>query len=140
MITPTQYTRTYEAAQEMLRDEAQRIARSSDTRSWLMKNIGKAPDQEVIKRAVECIADLTGDTTLRKRVDDDLPRVCQDTYSYREPVPNIYISTVDVGAPMLECPGCKARIQANAFSYAVGNMGYQFCPYCGKDVRKKVNP
>ena len=140
MITATQYTRTYEAAQEMLRDEAQRIARSSETRSWLMKNIGKAPDQEVIKRAVECIADLTGDTTLRKRVDDDLPRVCQDIYSYREPVPNIYVSTVDIGTPMLECPGCKARIQANAFSYAVGNMGYQFCPYCGKDVRKKVNP
>jgi hypothetical protein len=33
-----------------------------------MKNIGKAPEQEVIKRAVECIADLTGDTTLRKKV------------------------------------------------------------------------
>lgn len=68
MITLTQYTRTYEAAQEMLRDEAQRIARSSETRSWLMKNIGKAPEQEVIRRAVECIADLTGDTTLRKKV------------------------------------------------------------------------
>ena len=68
MITPTQYTRTYEAYQRMLHDEAKRIARSSETRAWLMKNIGKAPEQEVIKRAVECIADLTGDTTLRKKV------------------------------------------------------------------------
>lgn len=68
MITATQYTRTHEAHQQILHDEAQRIARSSDTRSWLMKNIGIAPDQEVIKRAVECIADLTGDTVLRKKV------------------------------------------------------------------------
>lgn len=139
-MSVSQYMRLAEAAQNMLRDEAQRIARSSDTRAWLMKNIGKAPEQEVIKRAVECIADLTGDTTLRKRVDDDLPRVCQDAYLYREPIPNIYTKTVDVDAPVMECPGCKGRILSNAFSYAVGNLGYAFCPYCGKDVRKKVNP
>lgn len=70
MITATQYTRIYEAHQRMLHEEAQRIARSSDTRSWLMKNIGKAPEQEVIKRAVECIADLTGDECLRKKVNN----------------------------------------------------------------------
>lgn len=68
MITPTQYTRTYEAHQRVLHDEAKRIARSGVTRVWLMKNIGKAPEQEVIKRAVECIADLTGDECLRKKV------------------------------------------------------------------------
>lgn len=68
MISPSQYTRTYEAHQRVLQDEAKRIARSSDTRSWLMKNIGTAPDGEVIKRAVECIADLTGDECLRKKV------------------------------------------------------------------------
>ena len=68
MITATQYTRLYETWHKNLRDEAIRIARSSDTRSWLMKNIGKAPEQEVIKRAVECIADLTGDECLRKKV------------------------------------------------------------------------
>lgn len=67
-MSVSQYMRLAEAAQKMLRDEAQRIARSSETRSWLMKNIGKAPEQEVIRRAVECIADLTGDTTLRKKV------------------------------------------------------------------------
>lgn len=68
MITPTQYTRTYEAHQRVLHDEAKRIARSGETRSWLMKNIGKAPEQEIITRAVECIADLTGDECLRKKV------------------------------------------------------------------------
>ena len=68
MITPTQYTRTHEAHKKILRDESIRIARSSDTRSWLMKNIDSAPEREVIRRAVECIADLTGDECLRKKV------------------------------------------------------------------------
>lgn len=68
MITATQYTRTHEAHKRILRDEAIRIARSSDTRSWLMKNIDSAPEREVIRRAVECIADLTGDECLRKKV------------------------------------------------------------------------
>ena len=68
MITITQYTRTYEAHQRVLHDEAKRIARSGETRAWLMKNIGEAPEQEVIKRAIECIADLTGDECLRKKV------------------------------------------------------------------------
>mgnify|MGYP003417129367 FL=1 len=68
MITVTQYTRTYEAARKILRDESVRIARSGETRAWLMKNIGKASDGEVIRRAVECIADLTGDECLRKKV------------------------------------------------------------------------
>ena len=68
MITITQYTRTYEAARKILRDESERIARSGETRAWLMKNLGTAPDGEVIRRAVECIADLTGDECLRKKV------------------------------------------------------------------------
>ena len=70
MISLAQYERTHEAHKKILRDEAIRIARSSDTRSWLMKNIGKASEQEVIKSAVECIADLTGDECLRKKVND----------------------------------------------------------------------
>lgn len=68
MITATQYTRTYEAARKILRDESVRIARSGETRAWLMKNLGAAPDGEIIRRAVECIADLTGDECLRKKV------------------------------------------------------------------------
>lgn len=68
MITATQYTRTFESWQKILRDESARIARSGETRAWLMKNLGTASDGEVIKRAVECIADLTGDECLRKKV------------------------------------------------------------------------
>lgn len=68
MISLAQYERTHEAHKKILHEESIRIARSSDTRSWLMKNIGSAPDSEVARRAVECIADLTGDECLRKKV------------------------------------------------------------------------
>lgn len=139
MITITQYTRTYEAHQRVLQDEAKRIARSSTTRSWLMKNIGTAPDDEVIKRAVECIADLTGDQTLAKALVRRQPRVCQEPCQYREPPASKYNTTVDNGSTMLECPECKCRIQYNAFTYAVGTQGFSFCPYCGADVRKETS-
>lgn len=43
----------------------------------------------------------------------------------------------DCGAHLLECPSCKSRIVLNAFTYAVGCLGYAFCPYCGFDVREK---
>lgn len=57
-------------------------------------------------------------------------------YEYREAYPNKYILTVDCGTKMLRCPECKCQIQLYPFSYAVGNRGYSFCPYCGKDLRK----
>lgn len=65
----------------------------------------------------------------------------KEEYTYRKPYPNRYIKTVDCGAKMLECPNpkCKCRIQAAPFSYAVGNYGYKFCPYCGEDVRKEAD-
>ena len=56
--------------------------------------------------------------------------------SYSEPEPNKYISRIDTECIMLECPECKSRIIATAFSYAVGTKGYSFCPYCGADLRK----
>ncbi|MBQ1457662.1 MAG: hypothetical protein IIZ20_04095 [Butyrivibrio sp.] len=67
----------------------------------------------------------------------------KDTYlnsysRYREPEPNRYISRIDTECIMLECPECKSRIIATAFSFAVGTKGYSFCPYCGKDMRKEV--
>ena len=58
-------------------------------------------------------------------------------YEFREPYPNRYRITEDCGTKMLECPFCKCRIQAINFSYAVGNRGYSYCPYCGEYVRKK---
>ena len=64
MITPTQYTRTYEAHQRVLHNEAQRIARSGETRSWLNKNA--AVDRQTVEMALQCIGDLTGDYTAIK--------------------------------------------------------------------------
>ena len=58
-------------------------------------------------------------------------------YEGRQPVPNRYIVTWDTGQKMLECPECENRIQAYPFTYAVGNLGYRFCPYCGENVQKQ---
>lgn len=57
-------------------------------------------------------------------------------YSLRRPVPNKYIIEIDNGYKMLKCPKCECRIISIHFSYAVGNCGYSFCPYCGEDLRK----
>lgn len=56
---------------------------------------------------------------------------------YCDSEPNKYVSRIDTECIMLECPECKSRIIANAFSYAVGSKGYSFCPYCGADMRKE---
>ena len=56
-------------------------------------------------------------------------------YSF-DPIPNYYIMRIDTECILLECPHCKGRIISTAFSYAVGNQGYAFCPYCGEDLRK----
>lgn len=64
MITATQYTRTYEAHQRMLHDEAKRIANSSEARVWLNKNA--AIDKETVEKALSCIGDLTGDYSALK--------------------------------------------------------------------------
>lgn len=66
MITATQYTRTYEAHQRMLHDEAKRINASADARSYLMKNLQTGDAEELLGVAVVCIANMTGDKTLIK--------------------------------------------------------------------------
>ena len=95
--------------------------------------------EELLGAAVVCIADLTGDKTLAKALVRRQPRVCQEPCQYREPPANKYNTTVDNGSTMLECPECKCRIQYNAFTYAVGTLGFSFCPYCGADVREEMN-
>ena len=64
MITPTQYTRTYEAHQRVLQDEAKRIADSTEARVWLNKNA--TVDRQTVEMALQCIGDLTGDYTAIK--------------------------------------------------------------------------
>ena len=64
MITPTQYTRTYEAHQRVLQGESKRIADSTEARVWLNKNA--AVDRQTVEMALQCVGDLTGDYTAIK--------------------------------------------------------------------------
>lgn len=66
MITLTQYTRTYEAYQRVLQDEAKRIAASTTERAYLMKYLKDGDSEELLKVAVNCISNMTGDGTLLK--------------------------------------------------------------------------
>ena len=68
----------------------------------------------------------------------DTPRLCQTPSLYAaEPIKNNYKKVIDCGAKLLECPSCKCRIVLNAFSYAVGFLGYAYCPYCGTKTKKE---
>ena len=71
------------------------------------------------------------------RIQDEKLEEFRDIYEYRNPIPNNWIHRVDTGIGMLECPKCECRANEAMFSYAVGNRGYSFCPYCGEDLRKK---
>lgn len=64
----------------------------------------------------------------------------EEEYELRNPIPNRYRTCFDTDYKMLECPKCECRITASFFSYAVGDNGYGFCPYCGEDLREKSNP
>ena len=83
--------------------------------------------------------EMADDFTWLKAIDSvDTPRLCQTPSLYAaEPIKNIYKKVVDNGSTLFECPSCKCRIVVNAFNYAVGCLGYAFCPYCGFDVREK---
>lgn len=60
------YIRQQEAYQQMLQDEAKRIADSTEARAWLNKNVGYLPAEECLKVALRCIGNLTGDYTASK--------------------------------------------------------------------------
>lgn len=68
MITAKQYTEAYVAYRTQLRENAERISKSSECRKYLIKNTDSAPWSDLLKVAVECIADLTGDECFRKQV------------------------------------------------------------------------
>lgn len=69
MITATQYTRTYEAYQRILHDEAKRIAASTTERAYLMKNLKNGDAEELLKVSVNCISNMTGDGTILKALE-----------------------------------------------------------------------
>lgn len=44
--------------------------------------------------------------------------------------------TIDNDEDMYTCPKCESRMVAESYDRAVGLEGYNFCPYCGTDMRK----
>ena len=41
----------------------------------------------------------------------------------------------DLGVEFLACTSCKCRVFKDHYGHAVGNWGYNYCPYCGADMR-----
>ena len=72
---------------------------------------------------------------------DDMPTVSinDEPYTYRQPVKNKWLKRIDNDCQMLECPKCECRVLATDYSFAVGNKGYSFCPYCGADLREETD-
>lgn len=74
MISTKQYTDTYNLWKKSLLDSAEKIAKSSECRKFLLKNSETAPYDVLLRAAVECIYDLTGDECFRKGVTERLER------------------------------------------------------------------
>lgn len=45
--------------------------------------------------------------------------------------------TIDNGFKMYTCPECECRMTKNHYDFAVGLKGFNYCPYCGSDMRKE---
>lgn len=73
-ITPEDFIKNHEHYEKLLRDEADRIRRSSETRKLLMKNIKTGDPLELLEKACECIYELTGDLIF----DDAIKRAIED--------------------------------------------------------------
>ena len=74
MPTIKQYTDNYVRWREMLQQNAERIARSSEVRTVLNKTAESAPLTELFILAVNCIADLTNDEAFRTQVIEKIER------------------------------------------------------------------
>ena len=68
MITAQKYTETYNLWKAQLQDGADKIARSSECRKYLIKNSSDGDSLELLQAAVNCIYDLTGDRCFLKEV------------------------------------------------------------------------
>lgn len=66
-ITIKEYTDSYQRWTSMLRDEAERIRKSSDAKTFIYKNVETASAPELLKVCFNCIADLTGDEGFRRQ-------------------------------------------------------------------------
>ena len=47
-----------------------------------------------------------------------------------------WIVDTDTGTEMLRCESCGSRMVAEYYRKAVGLRGYDYCPYCGADMRE----
>lgn len=76
MKVPTikQYTDNYERWTASLRENARRIEDSTYCRAYLTQNAATAPWDELLKAAVTCIYDLTGDSQFRDQVIKQIER------------------------------------------------------------------
>lgn len=74
MITPKQYTDTYNRYTNMLRDYNEKIEKSSEVRKTLIKNTDTADPFDLLQEAVNCIYDLTGDRCFLKEVTEAIER------------------------------------------------------------------
>lgn len=74
VITVKQYTDTYDRYHQYLRENAERIVKSSETRKYLMNESATAPLEDLLTEAVKCISDLTGDSILAKHVIKNIER------------------------------------------------------------------
>lgn len=105
---------------------------------WEEMQLGYVDDTSTfLQEAVNCQVNIDRIVFIgNKYRDRDFFLENREEYSYRNPTPNRYIKVSDCGSKMFRCPQCGCGISAVPFSYAVGDRGYSFCPYCGKDVRK----
>ena len=74
MITTKQYTDTYNAWKQMLRDYNENIEKSTECRKTLIKNADTADVLDLLQEAVNCIYDLTGDQCFLKQVTESIER------------------------------------------------------------------
>ena len=76
--TAKEYLDTYELWSKMLIENAKRIEDSAECRIYINKNIGSAPLEELLARAIDCIYDLTGDSLFRDQAKKSLERRSHD--------------------------------------------------------------
>lgn len=100
--------------------------------------ISRSELKKALEEIFETVEVVTFDDIIAIIDSIDTPRLCQTPSLYAaEPIKNNYKKVIDCGAKLLECPSCKCRIIVNAFSYAVGCLGYAYCPYCGTKTKKE---
>lgn len=78
----------------------------------------------------DCLINTDGYCTgLQKALPED---VCN---FYKPMKINRWRVVKDTDTRMYECPDCGCRMIADPYDKAVGSRGYNFCPYCGKNMR-----